>query len=148
MVTHQVLHLSGCNAANELGEVEESVVTLCVFRSHLLRQDAVKLTCDPCSVDHFALGLARMDLLAGDRDESCSCVEVLVLDLADRAAVYSVSALNAESRNVEVVCSAADLLVRGKTKCDLAVLDRRVVQQTLCHRHDLGNSGFVVSAEE
>ena len=75
-------------------------------------------------------------------------VEVLVLQLADRAAVHGVGEIAAELGDVELVGAQADLLVGVEADAHLAVLDLGMSLQVGHRGDDLGDAGLVVGAEK
>ena len=89
-----------------------------------------------------------MDVAALDVHRGGSGVEVLEFQFPDLAAVHCVGEVGAEFLHVELDHSAADLLVRGESYLDLAVLESGVRRYVCCGGHDLGHSGLVVGAEE
>ena len=89
-----------------------------------------------------------MDGKAGNFDECRGCVEILVLELADCAAVDRIGEIGAESRDVEVIDAPSHLLVGGEADADLAVCDLGMRQQILGGGHDLGHARLVVGAQQ
>ena len=88
-----------------------------------------------------------MDGKAGNFDECRGCVEILVLELADCAAVDSIGVLCAEARHVKMVRALADLLVGGKGDFHRAM--RKIGgQKQLCRRENFRHACLVVRAEK
>ena len=88
-----------------------------------------------------------MDGKAGNFDECRGCVEILVLELADCAAVDSIGVLCAEARHVKMVRALADLLVGGKGDFHRAM--RKIGgQKQLCCRKNFRHACLVVRAEK
>ena len=100
------------------------------------------------SVDHLALGVARMDAHAVDDDLGSGGVEALILQFADVATVHRVGPLAAKLLHVEVVGALADLLVGVEAHADLAVLHLGMVAQPAHGLDDLGDAGLVVGAQQ
>ena len=87
-----------------------------------------------------------MDAVSVD-DELCTgCVEVLVFQLAQIAAVHGIGIVCAKMRHIESICPLANLLIRGKADTDLAVRDL-VCHNTLHCRHNFCNARLVVCAK-
>ena len=88
-----------------------------------------------------------MDGKAGNFDECRGCVEILVLELADCAAVDRIGVLRTEARHVKVVRALADLLVGGKGDFHRAM--RKIGgQKQLCCRKNFRHACLVVRAEK
>ena len=58
-----------------------------------------------------------------DRYDRRRSVEVFVLQLSQRAAVYGVSELSPEALDIKAICASSDLFVRGKSNGDASVFD-------------------------
>ena len=94
------------------------------------------------------LRVARMRVEAVKGDGDGVGREALGLDLAAAAAVHRVGAARAEPRDVEILRAASDLLVRRERDADRAVRDLRMRDEMGGRRHDLGDAGLVVGAEQ
>ncbi len=133
--------------ALHLGQHRKALVALGIFGPLLHRQHRVEFHRKLHGVDELALGGARMDAHAVHAHGCCRGVEVLILDLADGAAVGSVSEVCAKALDVKQICAAADLLVWRKADADGRV--RRLIgHQLLNCGEDLRNTGLVVGAEQ
>ena len=89
-----------------------------------------------------------MNVAALDADCSACGVEVLILQLADLAAVHGVCILCSEFLNVEFHHAASYLLVRGESYLDVSMLELRMLDYILHGIHDFGDAGLVVSSQE
>ena len=133
--------------ALHVGQVEKSLVPLGHGGNLVCRQKCVDLTGKQCRVDHLPFRIARMDGTPGDNDVSGSRVEVFIFDAAKRAAVHGVCKIRAESRDVELVSTPPDLLIRRE--CDLHASVRDIgFQKSFRRAHNFGDTRFVVRAEQ
>ena len=89
-----------------------------------------------------------MDAAAADIYLSGSGVEVFVLQLSHRAAVYRVGSLCSEMFYIKEIGASSHLLVRGKADADFAVWNFRVGQEKFCHRHNLGYACLIVCSQK
>ena len=71
-----------------------------------------------------------------------------MLELAAASTIQRVGAERTKTGDVEVIGAAADLFVRREPDPDDAVRDLGMLQQVLDRRHDLGDAGLVVRAEQ
>ena len=138
----RLLHVAG-----DVAQVEEALIALGVGGRFVRRKHGVKLHADEHGADHLVLGAAGVNAPAVD-DELCGGgVEILIFQLAQRAAVNGVGVLRAEALDVEQVRAAADLLVGRKADADDAV--RHIgVQQHICRRQNFRHARLVVCAEK
>ena len=74
--------------------------------------------------------------------------ETFDLELAAAAAVHRVGASRAEARDVEMLRAAADFFVRREADPDRPVRNLGMRHQVLGRRHDFGDAGLVVGAEQ
>ena len=128
--------------------MEETLVAAGVFRSLLYREKRVQFHSDEDGVEHLALCVARVYVAALYLHCCSGCVEVLILELSDLAAVHCVCVFRAEFRDVELYDSTSDLLVWSETDLDFAVLELRVLHYILHCVHDFSYSGLVVCSEQ
>ena len=89
------------------------------------------------------MDVAALDVQLGGRG-----VEVLVLEFADGPSVHGVGVFGTEPCYVEMVHSAADLLVGGKADLDRTVLEFWMFHDVLGGGHDFGHSGLVIGSEQ
>ena len=75
-------------------------------------------------------------------------VEVLILQFAFISAVHRVGEVGAESLHVEVIDTAADLLVGGEAYAYLAVAYLGMCHEILGCGHDLGTARLVIGPEQ
>ena len=99
-------------------------------------------------VHHHALGRARMHHHATHAHQGLGGVERLVVELAQRLAVYRIAPGRAELLKVEQRGSVADLLVGNKGQLERGVRDARVLEEACRQRADFGDAGLVVRTEE
>ena len=102
---------------------------------------------DERGVDHLPLGRAGVDGLAADDDLRARSVEILIFQLTDGSAVDGIGVIRTETRNVEIVRAAADLLIGRKGELHGAMLPVGCEQQ-LGRGQNLRHAGLVVCAEE
>ena len=93
-------------------------------------------------------GVAGVYVAAGEGNLCHGGVEVLVLQLADGAAVHRVGPVGAEALNVELMGALADFLVRVEGYSDFTVLDFGMLLQVIDGTDDFGDAGLVVGAQE
>ena len=94
------------------------------------------------------LALSRVNVAAVHGDDGGVGAERLLVQLAGRVSVDGVGELRTELLDVEVFRAGADLLVGREADSDVAVEQFRIVDERLDGRHDDGNAGLVVRAEE
>ena len=126
----------------------EALVALGVFRALRVREQRVKVAEQIACVDHTALGVARVDGLALKADGRLGGVKALPLQLADGATVDRVGVLAAKGLDVQQLGAVTDLLVRAKTNAECGMGQRGVLSDTRDKRHDLGDAGLVVGAQQ
>ena len=131
-----------------MGEVVEALVALRVGGGLSGRQEGDKLVADEQGVLHLVLGRARMDVDAVDDHLGPGGVEVLILQLAQLAAVHRVGHRRAEALDVEAVGARAHLLVGGKAYRDAAVGDLRMSGEVFHGRDDLRHARLVVRPQQ
>ena len=83
-----------------------------------------------------------------NRDISGCGVEVFALDAADLAAVNSIGKIGVEARKIEVIRTAAYLLIGSEADAQRTVADVFVRVDFGAQGDYLGNAGFVVRAEQ
>ena len=89
-----------------------------------------------------------MDVHALHRQGHGGGIEVLVLDLAQLAAVHGVGHLGGELFRIKVIGALAHLLVRGEAHGDGPVRDLRMGQQVFAGGDDLRHAGLVVGSQQ
>ena len=99
------------------------------------------------SVDHGVLGGARVHREAADGHGGGSGVEVLVLNGAGIAAVHRIGKVGTEARNIEQLCTLADLFIRSKGDTQLAV-GQAFFLNGLNSGQNFGNTGLIVGTQQ
>ena len=130
------------------GQMIESLVTLSCLGTLLGRHAQCELGSEQGGIDHLALSRAWMHAHSLYCNLGRGCVEILILQLADVAAIHRVAPLTAKAVDVEVVGSHTDFLIGIEGNADLAVLHLRMGLQPYHGFDDLGNAGFVVGAQQ
>ena len=69
---------------------------------------------------------SRVDIFTFYFDYGQCSIKGLIFKLANFAAVDGIGKISAEFGNIKQVSAAADLLIRGKSQADLAMLDLRM----------------------
>ena len=126
----------------------ETLVAFGMLGSLPARQHGDKAVGDADRVDHLMLGITGMYVAALDGDLGGGGVEVFILELADCAAIHSVGEIAAESLDVELMGTQADLLVGVEADADLAMLDLGIALEISHSGDDLGDAGLIVGAKE
>lgn len=129
-------------------EVIEALVVLGVFRALRIREQRVKVAEQIARVDHAALGVTGMDGLALKVNGCLGGVKALPLQLANGTAVDRVGVLAAKGLDVQQLGAVTDLFVWAKTNAECGVGQRGVLSDTRDKRHDLGDAGLVVGAQQ
>ncbi len=75
-------------------------------------------------------------------------IEVLKLQLAYCSAIHGISKVASELLHIEMVCALPDFLIGGEADAYLTMLDFGVLYQVFAGRDYLGNTGFVICAEQ
>ena len=136
------------HGAVDADQVVEAFVTLGVFGSLGARQHGDELVGDAYRVEHLVLGVSGMHVATLEGDAGAGSIEVLVLELADGAAVHSIGEVTAEALDVELMGAKAYLLVGVEADSDLAVLDLGVGLQPGHSADDFGDAGLVVGTQQ
>ena len=148
MVADDILCICLLHCAVEIGDMEETFVSLCVLRTLFCREKGIQFSCDKDCIEHFVLGVSRVDVAPLDVDLRTCSIEVLILKLANLSTIESVGIFGPEFFYVEVVNTASDLLVRGEADLDIAVFEFRMGHDILYGCHNLCHTGFVICAEQ
>ena len=130
-----------------ISEVIKALISVCIPGSFSGRQQAVDLHGDKGGIDHDILGGSGMDVHAGDPELGFGRIEILILDLTLCIAIESIGEVSAECLEIKVCGSHSDLLVRSKRDADRPMRNL-ILHDPLRHGHDLGDSGFVVRAQD
>ena len=136
------------NSTLHAAKVVKALVSFCVLRSLRRGKQLVELHSGQNSAEHRVFGIAGVDAPAGDLNSRGSGVEALVLDLAELASVGGIGFLGTETRNVEVVRAAADLLVGREGDADRPVRELRMRGVVGEEVHDLRDACLVIGAQK
>ena len=126
----------------------EALVTLGVLRTLEGGDHLLELGCYGDCVDHDVLGAAGMHHDTLEVNVGVSCVEALVVELAESLAVDGVAVRCAEFVQVKQACSVTDLLVGDKRNLERRMRELRVVAQALEQRTDLSHTGLIISGKQ
>ena len=148
VVADDEAHLRAHLAPGKIRQVVKALVPLRVGGGLGGGQAADELTGQQRRVLHLVFGGAGVDVHAFDRHPDGGGVEILIFDLAQRAAVHGIGEGRAEFVIVEVVRAPADLLVRGQADRHAPVADLRVGLQEFHGGDDLRRAGLVVGAKQ
>ena len=148
VVADNIIHNGFFHTAVQRVKVVEALIPFCMLRAVGFREQPVKFSRHPQGIEHFVFRVSGMDALSFNRNSRGSGVEGLIFNASQCPAVHGIGALRSESGNIKTVDAAADFLVRRKPDGNTAVPDLRMCQQIFSHAHDLGNTGFVIRAEE
>ena len=148
MIPDDVLHLRFLDTAAHPVEMIEALVALGIHRVLKRRQEALEFHADEQRVLHLELRTARMNADTVYRDLPGGGIEILILKLAEGSAVYGIRDVRAEVRDVEAIRPASDLLIRGEADADVSMLDLRVREEVLRHRHDFCDARLIVGTEQ
>ena len=100
-------------------------------------------------VYEHALCAHRMRAHTVDRDLCRACVECFIDDLTEGAAVNGIGVVDGELCKVHIFRAPEPaLLVGDKGDIDIAVPERRITRKRCECRHDVGDCGLVVCAED
>jgi len=129
-------------------EVVKTLIALGGLGNIGLRNERVELAGQSACVHHLVLGITRMHAHTLDSHLGCRGVEVLILQVADIAAVHRIGPFATKLLHIEMVCALADLLIGIERHADIAVLDLVMVAQIAHRLHDFGNAGLVIGTEQ
>src|ERR1043166_5268667 len=118
------------------------------LRQHVLREAAEVISECVRSIDHDPLRRARMCALSLKRNRGCSRTPGLVADFAQSLTIHRICDLRTESFDVKLLNAAADFFIRSECDCQHSMFDLWVLTKGIDHCHDLGNSSFVIRAEQ
>ena len=147
MVAQDVAQLCGGHIAVHLAQVVEALTAFGSFRPGRDGQSTVELHCYVGSVDHGVLGGARVHREAADGHGGGSSVEVLVLNGAGIAAVHRIGKVGTEARNIEQLCTLADLFIRSKGDTQLAV-GQAFFLNGFNSGQNFSNTGLIVGTQQ
>ena len=128
--------------------VVEALVALGVLRALESGNHLLELGSHGDGVDHDILGAAGVNHDALEVDIGVSCVEALVVELAESLAVDGVTVCSTEFIQVKQACTVTDLLVRNKRNLERRMSELRVVAQALEQGADLSHTGLIVSGKQ
>ena len=128
-------------------EMEKSLILFCIGRSISCWKHVVKLHGNQRCIDHGILTAARVYRKAFDLYFRTCGIEVLILDLILRTAIYSIGKICSKVFYIEEVCAAAHFFIRGKADTDFSM--RNVLcDHLLCHSHDLSHTSLVICTKK
>ena len=148
MVAEDVVQLRLRLAALHVVEVVETLIPLGVGGGLRRGQHPRELQSDQDCVLHLVLGRAWVDVHPVEVHARVGRVEVLVLQLAQLAAIHSVGHRRAEALHVEMVGTLPNLLIRGEAHGNAAVGELRVLEQVLHGGHNLRHTRLVVRPQQ
>ena len=128
--------------------VIEALVALGVLRTLEGGDHLLELGSHGDGVDHDVLGAAGVNHDTLEVDVGVSCVEALVVELAEGLAVDGVAVCCAKFVQVKQACTVTDLLVRDKRNLECRMSELRVVAQALEQGADLSHTGLIVSGKQ
>lgn len=128
--------------------VVEALIALGVLRALEGRDHLLELGSHGDCVNHDVLGAAGVNHDALEVDVGVSCVEALVVELAESLSVDGVTVCCAKFVQVKQACTVADLLVRDKRNLERRMSELRVVAQALEQGADLSHTGLIVSGKQ
>ena len=96
----------------------EALIHFCILGLFCLREHGLEFQTDEDGVFHLALGAAGMDILAVDGDAHGSCVEGLILHLAEGSAVHCIGHISTPAGYVEEIHAVSRFFVGSKGDLD------------------------------
>ena len=148
MVTNDVGHGGFFCGSFHGMEIEKSLIAFGVLWLLLFWQHIFKLYCQNGCVDHLVLGISRMNAYAVDGNLCGSRVKVLVLNLADYAAVHGIGPICSKVFVVKMIHPCSDFFIWSESNGDFTMWNLWMSQQILCHGHDFRNTGLVVRTQK
>ena len=147
MIPQNVVQFRGSHRSRAFYQMIEPLKTVGSGGDLVRGQHGIEFKCDFLRVDHNIFCRTGMYGASADRYTDCGGVEVLILDFVRRSAVHRVGECGVETGNVEEIGPLADFLIR--CECDAERTVGEVPGLYDFQRgHDLGDSGFVVGAEQ
>lgn len=128
--------------------VIEALVALGVLRTLEGGDHLLELGSHGNCVDHDVLGAAGVNHDTLEVDVGVSCVEALVIELAEGLAVDSVAVCCTKFIQVKQACAVTDLLVGDKRNLERRMSELRVVAQALEQGANLSHTGLIVSGKQ
>ena len=128
--------------------VIEALVALGVLRALEGGDHLLELGSHGNCVDHDVLGAAGVNHDTLEVDVGVSCVEALVVELAESLAIDGVAVSCTEFVQVKQACSVTNLLVGDKRNLERRMSELRVVAQALEQSTDLSHTGLIVSGKQ
>ena len=148
MIADQVLHYRSLHITLEMIQMEEALIALCIHRIFKRRQHLLVFHSDQHGIHHTFLCISCMHAATMDRDHRRSCIEVFIFHLTEFTAVYCIGKLCSKTRNIEPVCTTANLLVRGESNADLSMWNFLMRKQVIRCRHDLCHTSLIVCSKK
>ena len=148
MIADDVAELDLGRGALDGDWVVEALIALGVLRTLEGRDHLLELGSHGDGIDHDVLGAAGVNHDALEVDVGVSCVEALVVELAEGLAVDGIAVRCAKFVQIKQACTVADLLVRDKRNLERRMSELRVVAQALEQGADLSHTGLIVSGKQ
>ena len=136
------------DTAADIQQVDEAFIPFGILRLFLRRQHMVEVHRDLGCMLHMPLAGTRMTAFALDFDLSGGCIEGLVLDAAQAAAVDGIGIVRTEGFHVEMVHAGSDLLIRCERDADLPMRDLRMREQVFRHSENDADAGLVIPTQK
>ena len=108
----------------------------------------MKFHCKQGSVEHRIFCRTGVNAQSVNGYMSGTGVKVFVFQFAQFASVYGIGKVCGKTFYIKVVCASANLLVGSKSDFYRSVFDFRMGKQRFSHGHNLGNTRFIVRAEQ
>ena len=147
VVTDNVVKACRRHISAHFTEMEKSLILFCVRWGISCRKHVIELHGNQGCIDHGVLTAARVYRKAFDLYFRTCGIEVLILDLILRTAIYSIGKICSKVFYIEEVCAAAHFFIRGKADTDFSM--RNVLcDHLLCHSHDLSHTSLVICTKK
>ncbi|CSA26304.1 Uncharacterised protein [Vibrio cholerae] len=122
----------------------ETLIAFGMLRRFVFWHHQNKLRCNVHSVDHFVFGCPRMQIHSMTNNRRCGGVEVLILQLSNRAAIDGICPLRRKFRHIKMIGTAANLFIWRECNRDIAMGNRRISKQDFHRGDDFSNPRFVI----
>ena len=129
-------------------QMVETVILFGMFGTLGCRQKGVDFANHLQGVDHFVLGIPRMDISTLYGNFGTCGIEVFVLQLPFETAIHRIGEIGPEIFNIEEVHSTSHLLVGCKSDTYRTVRDFGVCHQVFSGCHNFSNSGLVIGPQQ
>ena len=143
IVCHCLLHI-----AFDAVQMIEALISLGIHGILKYREQILEFLGNQNGIQHFSLGISRMNASPVDSDPAAGSIEGLILQFPQSPTVHSKGKIRTKERHIKVICPLSDLLVGGEGDPKLSVTDLGMGQQFLSHCHDLCNAGLVIRSQQ